>query len=444
MSLGSAWQRTQHRFTRRRLLGNGSPGEPATPALRAAAHRVLKDDDWRRLERSNSQFMLSGLTDYYFGRSSRRCDLDEVLRRLRWGGQFIFASPWPRQTAALHGKFKQRSEFRIDQPPQTLEIPADSGVPGIRRLFKRRMTFFVARKVLLDRADNLTERHSYDVRLIPSWQSADGYVVLKQVPSYADALERLQRMLPNVKQAAAAKGARKLVEKVFPIFLTREAAFLKMMQRNMPAEYGGRVPKILDMDVDERGLVQRIYLEWLRLGCNTLSQIEFARQGAEMLTALHEKVRVMHLDLRLDNFVVTERGVGVVDFGSAVRVGEDFGGNRMLKTLFNEMLSSSVIHHDLKLLQESGKVTSSLFRNCYQRMDRAIDLFYFALQMSKPHWNPDFKGLVDYRPDDPFSIELSYLRRDILRPPNPDKPIYRTARDIWDAITDIEERPFAA
>jgi hypothetical protein len=319
-------------------------------------------------------------------------------------------------------------------------MPAD----GLGKLLKRKAMFFVARKVLLDQADRLTERHSYDVRLAPSWRSPEGYVVLKQVPSYADALERLQRMLPGVRPEAAANGARKLVEKVFPIFLTREVAFLKLLQRDLPEAYRGRVPKVLDMDVDERGLVQRVYVEWLRLGGRTMPTITFARQAAEMLAALHENIRLMHLDLRLDNFVVTEQGVGFVDFGSAVRLGEDFSENKMLRTLFHEMLSSSVIHHDLKMLQESGKVTSSLFRNCYRRMDPAIDLFYFALQMNKPHWNPDFRGLVDYEPKDSASIELSHLRRDVLRPPNPDQPIYRTARDIHNAIADIEDRPVAA
>jgi len=36
-----------------------------------------------------------------------------------------------------------------------------------------------------------------------------------------------------------------------------------------------------------------------------IEQIEFARQSADLLRALHDDARVMHLDLRLDNFVIT-------------------------------------------------------------------------------------------------------------------------------------------
>ncbi len=71
--------------------------------------------------------------------------------------------------------------------------------------------------------------------------------------------------------------------------------------------------------------------------------MEFARQAAELLHVLHDRAGVIHLDLRLDNFVLTEHGVGFVDFGSAVRCGEDLKANPMLGTIFGELMKTSQI-----------------------------------------------------------------------------------------------------
>lgn len=107
--------------------------------------------------------------------------------------------------------------------------------------------------------------------------------------------------------------------------------------------------------------------------------LEFAQQSVELLRALHEKIGLLHLDLRLENFVITEQGVGFVDFGSAVRVDEDFSQNTILRILIAEMLAASQIHKNMKRLQAQSRVTSSLFWNCYQKISIAIDLFYLAV-----------------------------------------------------------------
>ena len=184
------------------------------------------------------------------------------------------------------------------------------------------------------------------------------------------------------------------------------------------------------MEKDDRGFVTRMYLNWMRLGGEPMSQIDFARQSAELLSILHETAKIIHLDLRLDNFVITGDGVGFVDFGSAVREGEDLTQSQMLSTLFSEMLSTSQIQRDLKSLVKKGKVTSSLFANSYQKIDKAVDLFYLVLQMNRPHGNPEFRGLVDYDVHTDEAHHLSRLSREILQPANPDQPRYRTARDV--------------
>ncbi len=136
-------------------------------------------------------------------------------------------------------------------------------------------------------------------------------------------MRRLRNKWPDLAPEIIEKRARKFSDKIFPIFLTREAAILKIVNRDLPPEYSDRVPSLLDMETDEKGFAKRLHLSWLRNGGKRLGQIEFARQSADLLRALHDDAGVMHLDLRLDNFVITPAGVGFVDFGSAVRVDEN-------------------------------------------------------------------------------------------------------------------------
>src|SRR5690606_19113466 len=136
-----------------------------------------------------------------------------------------------------------------------------------------------------------TDRYSYDVRLERmngdangSQGEADhvassggggasgGYVVVKRVPTYEDACERLALRFPDAARATIEGGARKLVQKVVPIFLPREAALIKIVNRDLPGDYAGRFPSLIDIDTDARGLVQRLRMRWLRMGGDTMSQ----------------------------------------------------------------------------------------------------------------------------------------------------------------------------
>ena len=110
---------------------------------------------------------------------------------------------------------------------------------------------------------------------------------------------------------------------------------LKILERDLPKEFRDRVPRVLDLEQDGRGYVHRMWMTWLRQGSTApLSQLEFSRQAAELLNVVHDTVGIIHLDLRLDNFVITPQGVCFVDFGSAVRVSENIHGNPMLSTIF--------------------------------------------------------------------------------------------------------------
>ena len=189
---------------------------------------------------------------------------------------------------------------------------------------------------------------------------------------------------------------------------------------------------------DKRGLVRRMDLNWLRNGGRKLTQLEFARQSTDLLRALHDVAQIIHLDLRLDNFVITEHGVGFVDFGSAVRVGEDLSESQMLTTLFEEMMQTSSIQRMLGKMKKAGKVTSRVITASHGKVDKAVDLFYLAVQFNQPHKNPDFKDLVAHDPQSPQARALEQLTDQILRPADPDNPPYRSVNDVLQALLKLE------
>jgi len=425
-------------FPKTAKASSGRPtADPTRPPLPAVGELVLRNEDDRlRWARSCSQYPDCGLTDYYFGTSAATDGPDKVFPHLRWGGQLVFASASAREVEHMRRRYCDRSGYRVETPVQRL------GGPRPRKWSLRRggrsHYGFVARKTLLSQPDEATVRHSYDVKLEPVGDGVDNYVVVKQVPAYTDLVRRLRQVCPKAAKTTLQAGARKLVDKVFPLFLTREAAILKIIQRDVPAPYCHRMPRVLEIEKDDRGFVQKMQLNWLRQGGVTLSQIEFARQSLDLLHVLHERGGMIHLDLRLDNLLVTDSGVGFVDFGSSVRVGEDFSRNAILRSLFTEMLSTSQIQKDLKNLLQKGKVTSRLFTNCCQKMDKAVDLFYMVLQMNKPHLNPDFRGLVHYDPQGEQAAGLSKLCRSVMRPTDPERPGYRSAWDVLCGIRRLE------
>ncbi len=296
-----------------------------------------------------------------------------------------------------------------------------------------RAHYLVARKVLLVPPREITDRFTYHVQLVDG-ATPDEPVVLKEVPSAERVFARLRAKFPKLPDAVIEKRARKFTEKIFPIFLTREAAMLKILQRELPEAYRGRVPLALDMEKDQHGFVQRLWMRWLRNGGEPLSQLAFARQGADMLRVLHEEARIMHLDLRLDNMVITEEGVGFVDFGSAVRIGENIGQSPLLSTLFTELMRTSQIQRMLEDMTISGAVTSEAIKKAYHQVDPGVDFFYLAVQINSPQSNPELAGLVNFDPHSEQARALANLTQDILKPPDPLHPPYRSAKQILEGI----------
>lgn len=360
----------------------------------------------------------------------------EVFERLRWGGQMIYASRDREQVLAVARSFTHDKGFVVEHECSQIH---DSWF-GLRIPFLMARTYYcIVRKTLLILPGESTDRFTYHVELIRHPRFGNDYVVMKQVPTFERVVARLREKFPDVEQEIIEKRARKFTEKVFPVFLTREAGMLRVLARGLPEKYRDRVPREVGIEQDSNGFVRTLYMNWLRNGGEPISQLSFARQSAELLAALHESARVIHLDLRLDNFVITPKGVGFVDFGSAVRSDEQFAENTLLSTLYEEMMRTSQIQKMLGRMQDRGMVTSEDIRSAFGKIDKAVDFFYLAVQMNHPRANPDFKDLVVVNRDSEEAKALAQLTDRILKPIDPNNPEFRSARDILRGIEDVEK-----
>lgn len=369
------------------------------------------------------------------------CTSDEIeanpaplFDRMRWGGQAIVVCGSRRQALQLSSRLSETG-FEITQKPSHVSQPLlKFPIPFL----SRKTHFFAARKIDLIPPGQTTERFTYHVRLARRGDP-DQYVVVKEVPSIEMVMARLRGRWPDLAPEILEKRARKFSDKIFPVFLTREAAILKIVNRDLPENYRDRVPKLLEMEKDPRGFARRLHLRWLRNGGQPLSQLEFARQSADLLRALHDDVGVMHLDLRLDNFVITPAGVGFVDFGSAVRVDENLKQSPLLSSLFEELMRTSEIQRMLFRMTKTGEVTSNAISGGLHKVDKAVDCFYLAVQISAPHANPDLKDLILFDKQSSESKLLARLTEQILRPPDPANPAFRCAADILKGIDQLHD-----
>jgi hypothetical protein len=385
---------------------------------------------------SESPNAVAGFLDYLFATPGDQAAPEFVFDRLRWGGLIVYASWDPEQVQRIATQFGAKVGFTVERSPTFIR----QTFFGLPLPWGNRVHFFAARKTQLIFPGTMTDRFTYDVQLVRKATGTQPWVVQKQIPEYSNVLWRLRERFADASMELVANRARKLVDKVFPVFLTREAAFLNILQRDLPKQYADRVPKVLSLDKDKRGLVRRMELNWLRNGGPQLTQLQFAQQSTDLLRALHDVAQIIHLDLRLDNFVITDHGVGFVDFGSAVRVGEDLSESQMLTTLFEEMMQTSSIQRMLGKMKKAGRVTSRIITASHQKVDKAIDLFYLAVQINSPHKNPDFRDLVRFDAASPEAATLATLTDQVLRPDDPENPTYRSAADVLVALNRVAQQ----
>ncbi len=362
---------------------------------------------------------------------------DEVFDRLLWGGLFIYVDRDAKRVQRIAQDYDGKRGFILETPASYTRIGRlGICIPGLSTC----VHYFAARKVKLIQPGQLTERFTYQVELMPQPDAEHGYVVCKQVPTYADVVYRLRSRFPDANENDIQARTSKLIDSVFPTFLTREAAILKILQNELPEPYCHHVPTALGAQKDKNGFVRRLAMSWLRTGGPRLSQLEFARQSAQLLSVLHNSAKVMHLDLRLDNFVLTPRGVGFVDFGSSARIGENIEQSPMLTSLFGEMMKTSKIQRMLGRMLEKGQVTNNSFTCVHQKADPAVDTFYLALQINNPAHNPHFAHLVDYDPESLEARAVSSLTAAVLRPKSQADSPFQTADDVLKGIKRIGDR----
>jgi hypothetical protein len=132
--------------------------------------------------------------------------------------------------------------------------------------------------------------------------------------------------------------------------------------------------------------------------------------------------------------------VGFVDFGSSVRENEDLSQNPLLEGLFGELMRTSQIQRMLEQMTLTGHVTSHAISRGHRKIDKAVDLFYLAVQFNSPHANPDLAPLIEYDRGGPDARQLSRLTQEILRPVEPERPVFRTAQDILRGLERIRGR----
>ncbi|MEM8737422.1 MAG: phosphotransferase [Planctomycetota bacterium] len=362
-----------------------------------------------------------------------------VFQALQWGGQMLITHPELERVLEVTRWFGTHEGFDVEAGPrstgrQRWGLPCP--LPGVGRA----LHYVVVRKVMLIEHDEDTDRFTFDVRLVKRPELGDRYVVMKQVPRYRRVVARLHSRFPEASQAVLLERAEKLVKRVFPVFLTREAGFLQLMNRDLPEPFKPRVPEALGFERAPDGTVKRLYMSWLRLGGEPLSQMGFAQQAAEMLSVLHDQVGVIHLDLRLDNIVISGGRVCFLDFGSSVRVGEDIHKSPLLSSLFDEMMNTSQIQRTMGKMRDAGRLTSDVLVAAQGKIDRGVDMFYLSLQISKPVSNPELLPLIRFDPGSPTAKRIKMLTDAILRPTNPNRPHFISARDVLVGLQKIERK----
>lgn len=420
------------------------PHQPAQSEAPSALERKVlgSDPEFRRFHSAGPETDLAQLQDFLLLAGEQPHEPDEVFARLRWGGQFAYSSSDRNEVANLASRLPERG-FALTRGPAS--IRTGWGIP----LLSPKQHYLVARKTLLIPPREFSDRFTYQVQLERREPpQADGsadlgtdtWVVRKEIPTLERVLARLQFKAPDVPIATLERRAKKFVEQIFPLFLTREAAMLKVIERDCPPEFRHRFPRVVEAQKDAKGYVQRLWTTWLRNSGEPITQLEFAKQSAELLHLLHDRIGIIHLDLRMDNMVISNGQVGFVDFGSAVRVNENIHGNSVLSTLFGELMRTSQIQRMMDRMATAGSLTSAVIREAHQRVDKAVDVFYLAVQISQPASNPDLRDLVKYDKYSPEAVELARLTNDILRPADPAHPKYRTALDVLQEIRRIEAK----
>ena len=427
--------------TRRASRSAGDRSDQADRWVRVLLQQRLSREALGRRVGRTSDGEEDGLVDIRVAGPGDPKGVDDVFGRLRWGGVFACVDPNPERLGKLLTQYDGANGFVIEQGFDELWAgPRGLRIPGVTP----RAYFFVARKVQLVRPGKVSQRFTFDVSLEPSAAEPLGYCVRKRVPETEALVKRLLRRDPDAEPPDVRAHATRLVQEVLPIFLTREAKVLTSLQQSLPEALRARVPRLLEVHRNAQGLVTELKMSWLRNGGPGISQLQFARQATELLDALHRESRVMHLDLRPDNLVITPAGVGFVDFGSSAMIGEELETNRVLGPLYADMMRTSQIQRALGQMLADGRVTNEALASVHGKADPRVDLFYLAVQINQPQSNPELRELIDVNPMSDDARQLELLTAAVLRPKAPDRQAGKTVGDLLRGIARIERKTASA
>lgn len=401
-------------------------------------HRSFRDEAvYRDQAKAYDRAELGRLEDFLLCALGQSPGPADVFKRLQWGGQMLAIGNDAESMLRYAKMFAAHDSFELEVGPRTTWAQV-WGVPV--PWAGQKLHYIVVRKVTLILPNEDTDRFTFDLRLVKKPELGDRYIVMKQVPRYRSVVSRLHSRFPEAGQQVLLTRAEKLVKRVFPVFLTREAGFLQLLQRDLPEEFKARVPEALGFEKAPDGTIKRLYMTWLRIGGEPLSHMAFSQQAAELLSVLHDKVGVIHLDLRLDNMVISRGQVCFLDFGSSVRVGEDIHKSPLLSSLFDEMMNTSQIQRTMGKMRDAGRLTSDVLVAAQGKIDRGVDMFYLSLQISKPVSNPELLPLIQYDALSVTAKRIKLLTDAILRPTNPNRPHFISARDVYVGLQKIEKK----
>lgn len=405
------------------------------PVLAPVIRKVFEPDAEYQAFGEPTPAQSRDLPDYIFATDGQEQEPAAIFSQIRWGGQYVFASPSLERVNQLSKEFAKYG-FAVERP-------ADAVHDGWRfwPLLRKKVHYFAARKILHVPKGGVTNRFTFEVQLDVQKEKHNGqYVVTKRIPSTEWVLNRLRQHAQGIEEEELLRRAQSLIRSILPIFLTREVAIMDRLQQRLPPAMRNRVPHTLRYEQDDRGLVKLLQVNWLRNGGPRISQLDFAEQSAELLYNVHDKAGVAHLDLRLDNMVVTPSGVGFIDFGNSVHDDEDIAGSPTLSKVFNDLMRTTQVQRTLFRYIEQGAVTAPYFKDAVFKVDKAVDLFFLVLQFTSPHENPDLKDFIAYTKNSKEDYELHKMTNRLFCPAELEPGKVYTAAHVVNAVRTIRKR----
>jgi hypothetical protein len=279
------------------------------------------------------------LRDYVFATPADPHQPEDVFGQLRWGGLYVFASRKRKQVVELSHRL-ENYVFALEAHP-TYVRDGRSWLPFCHRK--------IHTLVGAQDAPAPARRNDRPLHLRRAAHAARERQRRQLVRAQAGAVARSHRRappqeIPDAPDATLERNARKFTEKIFPTFLTREAAMLMILEEHLPASYAKRVPRLIDAEKDERGFVRKLKMKWLpqRRRAAAAHGVRATKCGPLTRDPRH---RARDSILICDSTTSSSRKRASASSISArpCASNEDLSRNPLLSSLFGELLRTSQI-----------------------------------------------------------------------------------------------------